>query len=336
MAIKIDTENETIVSEQHNIAESENINVTDQITRDDELQANETIWVDIREVIPNPMNPRTDDNIQQDEMKEIIRTRGWEEPLTAYKQGKIYVLLAGHRRLAAARSAKETRIPLFVVEKPATEQEEIERIASLQSGRVDWSVYDWAKFTYERWIAWKKPPVSRFAKELNLGVGKVKQYINVFDNFPRHEIELQLQQKSLTISSLDALAKWIKHLKTHQPDLVAQMGEDLIRKIMMEKIITNKINRDELRNLDYPKQAKPEEIQDFLADKNMKLGNTVGYLGLKKKYQDFNGQLISMGLFKKKISEEIKPETAHQKEQAVKALEEMKAQIEEKLKEFKG
>lgn len=83
-----------------------------------EIDSKNVIWVPIENVIPNPMNPRTVTFVQQDDMIEIIRTRGWGEPLTAYQQGENYVLLAGHRKLSAAHAAKEKRIPLFVVDKP--------------------------------------------------------------------------------------------------------------------------------------------------------------------------------------------------------------------------
>lgn len=330
----LEQENDTLDNNTESVSDSIYRFKDADVEVEEQEEQKQVIWVSIKKLIPNPMNPRKNDSIRTDEMQNIILQRGWEEPLTAYEQGNIYVLLAGHRRLYAARKAGVKKVPIFVVEKPANDQEEIERIASLQSGRVDWTSFEWALFTYERWVAWGKPPVSRFAKQINLGIGAVKQYINVLDYYPRHEIQADLESKALSISSLDALVKWLKALKTHKADLVDSMGEDLIRKIMLDKIRNNKVNRDELRNTEYAKLASEEDIQEFLINKEMELDAQMGYLGIKKKYQDFNGHLISIGHMEKRIPE-IKPETEHQREQALKALEELNQLINQQIADIK-
>jgi ParB/RepB/Spo0J family partition protein len=300
----------------------------------DEKARSEVKWVALNRVFPNPMNPRKDNGIKTDEMQDIIFKRGWEEPLTVYEQGKLYVLLAGHRRLYAAKKAGIKKVPIFIVEKPNNDQEEIERIASLQAGRVDWTPYEWAKFTFDRWNAWGQPSIQSFAKQINIGSGSVKQYINVLSSYPHDEIVTRLQTKELTISSLDALARWLKALQKNKPALIELMGETLIRKTMLEKIARKKLNRDDLKNIEYTELAKEEDILEFLTDEDANLGAKLGYLGLKKNFRDFNGHLISIGLMEKRIPE-IKPETARQKEQALKALEELNELVQQRLTELK-
>jgi ParB/RepB/Spo0J family partition protein len=294
----------------------------------------EVKWVSLNRVIPNPMNPRKDNGIKTDEMQDIILKRGWEEPLTVYEQGKLYVLLAGHRRLYAAKRAGIKKVPIFIVVKPNNDQEEIERIASLQAGRVDWTPFEWAKFTFDRWIAWGQPSIQSFSKQINIGSGSVKQYINVLSYFPHDEIFTRLQTKELTISSLDALSRWIKSLKKNKPDLIDAMGENLIRKTMLEKISRKKLNRDDLKNVEYTELATEEDILDFLTDEDASLSSRLGYLGLKRNYRDFNGHLISIGLMEKRIPE-IKPDTVRQKEQALKALEELNDLVQRRIAELK-
>jgi ParB family transcriptional regulator, chromosome partitioning protein len=290
-------------------------------------------WVPLTSVIPNPLNPRRDDSVESEVLSDILKKRGWEEPLTCYQAGKMYVLLAGHRRLYAARKAKVRKIPVYIVSKPKDEAEEIERIAGLQSARVDWQPLEWAIFTWDRWNAWGKPPYTRFAKEINISIHAVKQYITVMGYFPLNEIEKELQSKNLNMSSLDALVKWITALKKHKPELVETMTEDMIRKVMLQKLVNKKALRDDLRNTEYCELAKEEQIKEFLIDKDMELDAQIGYMGIKRKYKDFTGHLISMGHFSNRIPH-IKPETEHQRSQAVAALDELAAMIEQKKKEI--
>jgi ParB family transcriptional regulator, chromosome partitioning protein len=297
----------------------------------DNQRNREVEWVPTKLVIPNPLNPRKNDAIRTDEIQSIIEKRGFEEPLVAYQKGKYYVLLAGHRRLFAAKQVKAEEIPLYVVEAPKNEQEELERIASLQSGRVDWTPFEWAKFIYDRWLNWNRPPISRFAKEINQNPTAVKQYINVLGYFPRHEIEQELQSKTIAISSLDALHRWMKALKKNKPDLVEGMGEDMIRKIMLDKLIYKKVDRDELRDVEYTEKASEEKIREFLTDKEAVLASELSFLGIKRKYKDFNGHLISIGSMKNRIPN-VKPENEHQRDRAVSALEELKEEIDKQLK----
>lgn len=291
------------------------------------------IWVPIETVIPNPLNPRRNDAVDSDQIKNIIKKRGWEEPLTVYKKNddiELYVLLSGHRRLYAAREAGEKQIPVYIRERPKTIKEEIDRIASLQAGRVDWTQYEWAKYTYDRWIEWDKPPYTRFAKEININPTSVKKYITVLSYYPRHEIDGPLQSKSLSISSLDALVAWLTALNKYKPALVSKLGEDMIRKIMIDKLITGKASRESLRNLDYCELATADDIQRFIVDKNMELEVQIGYLGVKKRFKDFTGNMISMGHFEKRIPHII-PETKHQRQVALDNLNHLQKLIQDQI-----
>lgn len=302
------------------------------------LESSLTIMVPIYNIFPNPLNPRKNDAIDSEELQQIIKKRGFEEPVTAYRKSPdadIYVLLAGHRRLYAAKTAGIDEIPVFVVRKPKNTIEEIERIGSLQSGRVNWTAFEWASYTYNLWLEWGKPSKAKFAKDISLSVNAVTDYIHVMQFFPRFEIEDGLVKKELTITGLAALRKWMKTLSKYKPALFDSLGEDMIRKILIEKMYNGLADRDSLRNTEYCKQAAAEDIKEFLTSKNMKLETQIGYLGIKKHYADFNGQIISLGHIKKRIPE-IKPITPHQKNSAIKTLEETMALLQAKLNEIKN
>jgi ParB/RepB/Spo0J family partition protein len=292
-------------------------------------------WIDINSIVPNPLNPRKDETIRTEEMQEIIKKRGWEEPLTVYKKGKLFVVLSGHRRLFSAKKAKIKHIPCFIVDAPATHQEEIERIASLQSGRVDWTPFDWAKFTYDRWLAWGKPHVNSFSKEININKRTVQQYLEVMTFYPHHEIEGGLLYGGYSINLLFEIAKWIKTLKEKQPQLVMAMSMDLIRKTMLNKLTNNLIGRHSLRYVEFLDIVGEEQLQEWLISRNVKLEDFMLSFNVDLNKQNFNGSLISIGLFEKKLKT-FTPKTPQQYDKAVDALEELKKKIDDLQNNFKS
>ncbi|MED4068656.1 ParB/RepB/Spo0J family partition protein [Priestia megaterium] len=298
-----------------------------------------TILVPTSNVFPNPLNPRKNDGINTEEMQSIINKRGWEEPLSAYKKNEdseYYVLLSGHRRLFAANKAGIKEVPIYVRPKPSNPIEEIERIGSLQSGRVNWSQYEWASYTYNLWLQWGKPAKTKFAKDINLSVNAVTNYILIMEYYDRNEIEGGLQRKELTIGSLAGLVKWIRALDNFKPSIVRGLGEDMIKRVMLEKIANKTVTRDSLRfHNSYCKEASIEDIKKFLRDKTILLSDQIQFLNIQRKYNDFNGHMRSMGMLRNRIPN-IKVETQHQKESAIESLETTMKELQAKLNELKG
>ena len=295
-----------------------------------------TIMVPTNNVIPNPLNPRKNDAIDTETISHIVKKHGWEEPLTAYKRddnSDIYVLLAGHRRLFAAKEAKIKEVPVFVVKRPESEIEEIQRIGSLQSGRVNWTPYEWASYTYNLWLQWGKPARADFAKEIGLKRRTVSDYILVMEYYPRIEIEGPLTRKEITISHLSELAAWIKALVKYKPTLVEQMGEDLIRKTMIDKIIDKKVDRPTLRYREYCKIAGKDKIIEFLTNRNTILKDQITYLGLPTNKNDLRGHLISMSHFENRVKE-IHVNTETEKDKALASLKQLQELIEKQMKKI--
>lgn len=83
--------------------------------------------IPIGQIIPNPHQPRTRFNPQElSELSESIREHGIIQPLlvTQGQQVDQYILIAGERRLLAARQAGLTTVPVIIRE--ATEQQRVE------------------------------------------------------------------------------------------------------------------------------------------------------------------------------------------------------------------
>jgi ParB family transcriptional regulator, chromosome partitioning protein len=79
---------------------------------------------------PNPLNPRGElDPAGLDELADSIRAQGVLQPLLVTPGG---VVVAGHRRLAAARQAGLTEVPVMVRDPDRAQQQEIMLVENLQ------------------------------------------------------------------------------------------------------------------------------------------------------------------------------------------------------------
>src|SRR5215831_16678747 len=79
---------------------------------------------------PNPLNPRGElDPAGLDELADSIRAQGVLQPLLVTPGG---VVVAGHRRLAAARQARLTEVPVMVRDLDRAQQQEIMLVENLQ------------------------------------------------------------------------------------------------------------------------------------------------------------------------------------------------------------
>lgn len=87
------------------------------IALDDERQVERLKEVEISEVKPNPFQPRETFNpAALEELKQSIAENGVIQPITVRDVNSGYELIAGERRLRAARELGLARIPAFVLE----------------------------------------------------------------------------------------------------------------------------------------------------------------------------------------------------------------------------
>lgn len=228
-------------------------------------------WVDIDLVIPNPKNPRRDHSISTNEMQEIISSKGWEEGVTCYKKGQYYIILSGHRRWYAAKKIGSREIPLFIVTAPKNDAEELDRVGSVQGGQVDWSPYEWAKFTYDSWKNSNEIAYSELAKRLKVSEAQIGVRIRVYQYYPRTEIEDKLANGMYSLSMLDYISSWIKRLQKHQLSLFDSMGESFIRQQMLKKYENKCFNSQIASDKTFTELTSHQEAFKFLTDSNKKL-----------------------------------------------------------------
>lgn len=227
--------------------------------------------VNLEEIMPNPLNPRQDYSIDSKQMQDIIKKRGWETGITCYKKDKKYVILSGHRRWYAATQLKEKTVPVFVVRPPKNQLEELERLGSSQSGQVDWSPYEWAKYTFDLWILKDKPSMRELSFMVNASSSITSARIKVFRYFPHGEIEKDLEEGTLSITILSEIIEWIRKLKVKQPKVIEDLGEGLIRANMVKKAKNGAFTGIQLRTDKFMEMAEPEQVVDFIRNTRMKL-----------------------------------------------------------------
>lgn len=230
-------------------------------------------WVDIDRVLPNPKNPRKDHSIKTKEMQELITSKGWEEGITCYQQGQYYVILSGHRRWYAAKKIGAPEVPLFIVNPPQNNAEELDRLGSVQGGQVDWSPYELAKYTYDMWENLDKISYSELAEKLRVPKGLIAARIRVYLYYRRIEIEDKLENGMYSITMLDHIYSWIKKLIKYQPELVKSMEEDFIKQQMLKKYENKCFNSQLVNDRIFVSQASSHEIVDFLTDITKKLSD---------------------------------------------------------------
>lgn len=231
----------------------------------------ELIWVDIDRVIPNPLNPRRDHAVKSKQMQDILKSKGWEEGITCYIKGQYYIILSGHRRWYAAKSIGEVQIPIFLVPSPNNPREELDRLGSVQGGQVDWTPYEWAKYTYDIWSRKKTVSYQELADKLGVSKNLVAARIRVFTYYPMVEIEDKLANGMYSITMLDYIHTWIKRLEKYHQELFINMGEELIRRQMLKKYENKCFNSQIANDKKFVKLAASQEILKFLTDINKKL-----------------------------------------------------------------
>ena len=103
---------------------------------------NKVIQIEIDRIEPNPYQPRREFDCL-DELAESIRQNGILQPLTVRRENNSFQLVAGERRLRAAKLAGMTSVPCILVEMTGRNSAVMALIENIQ--RQDLSVFDEAE-----------------------------------------------------------------------------------------------------------------------------------------------------------------------------------------------
>lgn len=203
---------------------------------------NQITQIDIDKVIPNIYQPRKYFNEQAiEELSQSILEHGIIQPLTVRMRGEIYELVAGERRLRAAKLANLKNVPCNIIDITDTESAEIALLENLQR------------------------------EDLNY-IEEAEAYYNLINehNFTQDEVAKRIGKKQSTIANKLRLLKLNKEVRElcltnnlterHARALLTVPDEKLQLKIV-QKIISSGLNvkkTEELINKELLKLAGKE------------------------------------------------------------------------------
>ena len=96
------------------------------------------VWLPVEELSPNPVQPRSRfDDQALEELSQSIRSYGILNPLTVRCRGGKYELVAGERRLRAARLAGLTEVPCILIDVNMEDASLIALVENLQRRDLD-------------------------------------------------------------------------------------------------------------------------------------------------------------------------------------------------------
>lgn len=198
-----------------------------------EKKVEANLQIDINSIDANPFQPRTRfDSQSLEELAASIRQLGIVQPLTVRETGEgRYQLIAGERRLRAARMAGLTHVPAYIRTADDTAMLEMALVENIQ--REDLDAMEVA-ITYQRLIE----ECSLTQEQLSDRVGKQRSTVANYLRLLRlpAEIQLGIRNRNLTMGHARTLvniddAKKQINVFYHiiQEDLSVRATEDLVR-----------------------------------------------------------------------------------------------------------
>lgn len=233
-----------------------------------EKKVEANLQIDINSIENNPFQPRTRfDNQSLEELAASIRQLGIVQPLTVREIGEgRYQLIAGERRLRAARLAGLTHVPAYVRTADDTAMLEMALVENIQ--REDLDAVEVA-ISYQRLIE----ECSLTQEQLSDRVGKqrstVANYLRLL-KLPA-EIQLGIRNKNLTMGHARTLVNIEDPQKQinvfyHiiQEDLSVRATEDLVRHIQNEAA-KNPATADKKKKLNREYEELSEQLSKLFA-----------------------------------------------------------------------
>lgn len=200
---------------------------------------NKLMNIETDKIYPNPYQPRKSFNENEiDKLSESIKENGLLQPITVRRQGNRYILIAGERRLRAAKKAGFTEIKAIVTE---CDNKEAAAFALIENTvRTDLNFFEEAE-AIERLINEKNLSRGEAARKLSLSESAISNKLRLLKLSPNEKsiIEknrlterharavLRLSNESDRLSVLEAIIK---------NGLSVKKTEELINKILMPDV----------------------------------------------------------------------------------------------------
>lgn len=207
-----------------------------------EKQINKVVEIEISKIIPNPNQPRTEFSLSDiSALADSIAQNGILQPLSVRRVNDSYELIAGERRLRAAKMCELQVVPCIIHEMSDRESAILALVENIQ--RQDLSFFDEAS-AIEKLISYYGLTQEEAAQKLGKAQSTVANKLRLL-RFTADEREL-ITKFGLTE----------RHSRT-----LLRLASPEDRLIMLEKIIKNKLNVEKTERLvdDYIGRVKEHQ-----------------------------------------------------------------------------
>ncbi len=256
----------------------------------------EVLELDVREISPNPLQPRTD--IGEDQIAELadsIKKVGVLQPIIVRPDGTSYQIIAGERRWRAAQAAGLQRVPVRVMVTTETEALALALIENLQ--REDLNPIEEAR-GYRRLITEYEMTQSELADRVSksrsavtntlrlldlpediqellydgkLSAGHARAILSVSDDDRRHTLARKCVDEGLSVREAESLAKLlaagasIQHHRPIAPKSYKVVARKLRRLLMTNVRVRQTANKGKIE-IDFQDEAELERIMRVLTE----------------------------------------------------------------------
>jgi ParB family chromosome partitioning protein len=246
----------------------------------------EIIKINIDKIIPNIYQPRKYFNEETiEELSQSIKQHGIIQPLTVRKRGEVFELVAGERRLRAAKLANLEAIPCNIIDITDSESAQIALLENLQ--REDLNYIEEAEayynlindhnFTQDELAQRMGKKQSTIANKLRL----LKLSAEVRDLCLKNRLTERHARALLIVPDIELQLKIIRRVikdglnvkKTEEfinKELLKLAGKDLknkgkrnIRGVLPAKLYVNTI-KQVLQKFDIPAEYAYKDVEDFI------------------------------------------------------------------------
>ena len=210
-------------------------------------QETNIVQLNIDLLIPNPHQPRKLFNAESlNNLANSIKKYGILNPILVRKKDEVYEIIAGERRLRAAKIAGLTKVPVIIKEVEETIMAEMALIENLQ--REDITAIEEAK-AYKEILN-----LSQITEqELSKMIGKSQSFIS-------NKIRLLTLPKKIQ----EALAR--RQISERHARSLMTVKDENQQNELLERVIKEKLTVKELDNIINSKKITEEEIQSAIND----------------------------------------------------------------------
>ncbi len=256
----------------------------------------EVLELDVQDIAPNPLQPRTDIGDDQiGELADSIRKVGILQPIIVRPEGASYQIIAGERRWRAAQMAGLERVPVRVMATTETEALALALIENLQ--REDLNPIEEAR-GYRRLIAEYNMTQSELADRVSksrsavtnalrlldlpddiqellydgrLSAGHARAILSVNEDDRRHTLARKCVDEGLSVREAESLAKLLAAgASIHSQRPVAPKSYKIVarklRRLLMTSVRVRQTATKGKIEIDFHDEADLERIMRLLTE----------------------------------------------------------------------